>query len=739
MIKVNLIVGSGMKTAKEGGWVFGDMVEGLVSRLPEDFDITVSETPDGGDFDVRHYFHSTLAVQNPVELHRSLVTIHALDQLAPHRTFESKSEVLQKARRVSVVCQEYSDLLSIRGIDKNKVSYTPAGIDTEKFCPTDEARMEVGKRLMGGGDGTFLGNFEEDVVRLGVVGRRYPENGRKGEEFLLKILSHLNESWEVHPLYGDRQSKVKRFVIAFVGQRWEEDGYIERVAEAIHPHGCVEYYERGKSIEYEEYPDVYRTLDGILITSISESGPLCLLEALCSGVPVISTPSGLPRTILTTELSHMKTASGIVAYGDVSGFCGSILESVVDFVDFNNEFDREHERSLVVCSDGSSEYSWDAYAKRFESLYREIAAECEGQVFVKDHIPEQLTEALRVHQDRGINKYLNEAYAENLAMLHPYALHGVGVKDFGRVLEGLPAVVVGAGPSLDMHLDTLREVENRVVITACDAALPILLKNDITPHIVVTTDPSDRQVENFSDVDGGEFLTFIATTSHPLTFDEARRSKCKMVWYGIADGNIPLCKFMSKFSGDKGFIEPCSLTNGVAHQVLGFLSCHPITYLGVDLSWPLDLESLYAEGVSEKKVDFMRVNKVVGRPVQVYPDMHGDPVMTEANFINFCSWLNHHLEDEGLRVWNSTGVGILHGERVDQMLFVDWVEAFAKDLTPNPRERLLDAFRLRSQVMLSTQLSPQYSPSTLTEMSFGEDWYRERLKEAGVESITSED
>lgn len=47
-----------------------------------------------------------------------------------------------------------------------------------------------------------------------------------------------------------------------------------------------------------------------------------------------------------------------------------------------------------------------------------------------------------------------------------------------------PAVAVGAGPSLQDHLDDLRVLQGHVLIVACDAAVRPLLKADIVPNIV---------------------------------------------------------------------------------------------------------------------------------------------------------------------------------------------------------------------------------------------------------------
>ncbi|MCM8534734.1 MAG: DUF115 domain-containing protein [Lentisphaeraceae bacterium] len=49
-----------------------------------------------------------------------------------------------------------------------------------------------------------------------------------------------------------------------------------------------------------------------------------------------------------------------------------------------------------------------------------------------------------------------------------------------------PAVIVGAGPSLDITVSTLKENSNKAYIIACDGALQTLLKNGVIPDFIVS-------------------------------------------------------------------------------------------------------------------------------------------------------------------------------------------------------------------------------------------------------------
>ena len=60
-----------------------------------------------------------------------------------------------------------------------------------------------------------------------------------------------------------------------------------------------------------------------------------------------------------------------------------------------------------------------------------------------------------------------------------------------RRFAGIPAVIVGAGPSLDEHLPELRRLSDRCLIVAADTALAPLETAGITAPVVVGVDPSE--------------------------------------------------------------------------------------------------------------------------------------------------------------------------------------------------------------------------------------------------------
>lgn len=105
-------------------------------------------------------------------------------------------------------------------------------------------------------------------LKIGVVGRTYP-SGRKGEHLLAAVADVAGIEWH------------------FSGEGW---------------------FGRARPLAASEMPDFYRGVDYILVSSLYEGGPMCVVEALASGTPVIAPPVGW-----VPQFPHIEYATGDVA------------------------------------------------------------------------------------------------------------------------------------------------------------------------------------------------------------------------------------------------------------------------------------------------------------------------------------------------------------------------------------------------------------------------------------------
>lgn len=116
--------------------------------------------------------------------------------------------------------------------------------------------------------GISLEQFSLKKIRIGVFQRGVHRH--KGHDFMLKLPEIID---------------LKNFSFYFVGKGWDDvvDLYIRKGIK-------VEY---DFSENYDKFNDYYEQIDYLLVPSIVEGGPICVLEALAKGIPIIASKVGL--------------------------------------------------------------------------------------------------------------------------------------------------------------------------------------------------------------------------------------------------------------------------------------------------------------------------------------------------------------------------------------------------------------------------------------------------------------
>ena len=202
---------------------------------------------------------------------------------------------------------------------------------------------------------------------------------------------------------------------------------------------------------------------------------------------------------------------------------------------------------------------------KYNALYKDInnytsSANIEGNTFLK------------MGNDFFVNrlKHLNSIH-------HDYMFD-----DLKGKFKGIPAIIVAAGPSLDMNIHILKQAENKAIILAVDSALPTLVANDIMPNFVTTIDPLELIFEKVASV---------ASQVHDVSMISMSWASSKMAKLFPAEkifwcfGGKFIEKWMATLVGCK------TLTSGatsVAHlnlQSAIWMGCSPVVFMGQDLSF----------------------------------------------------------------------------------------------------------------------------------------------------------
>lgn len=82
---------------------------------------------------------------------------------------------------------------------------------------------------------------------------------------------------------------------------------------------------------------------------------------------------------------------------------------------------------------------------------------------------------------------------------HLSAIHHQHLIDsLANVFEGLPAILVAGGPSLDKNIHLLQQAQDKAVIFGVDSVLPTLVKAGVRPHFLTSIDPQELAFEKMA-------------------------------------------------------------------------------------------------------------------------------------------------------------------------------------------------------------------------------------------------
>jgi hypothetical protein len=253
----------------------------------------------------------------------------------------------------------------------------------------------------------------------------------------------------------------------------------------------------------------------------------------------------------------------------------------------------------------------------------------------------------------GSHFYMN--FFDNLFRL-PTSYRGSEL--FGK-FKNIPAIISGAGPSLDKNLSVLENLANKAIIFAGGTSLNAVNSNGFIPHFGVGLDPHYEQVSRL-----------IMNTAYEIPFLFRGRINHKALdivqgptVYVTGAGGFSTADWVENELGipgtyvDEGFnVVNFSLSLALA------MGCNPIIFVGLDLAYSGN--NSYQSGVishpiHDRKVAFR--TKTGFDELLVQKDIYGNPVQTLWKWVSESLWLGQLVDRyPGTMFVNATegGIGI---------------------------------------------------------------------------------
>ena len=214
-----------------------------------------------------------------------------------------------------------------------------------------------------------------------------------------------------------------------------------------------------------------------------------------------------------------------------------------------------------------------------------------------------------------------------------------------NVFEDRPALVVGAGPSLDESLEYLLELPRGVLVLAAASALGPLARRGLRPHLAVALEAKDES-RQFAAADGKHTWLMAATTGHPNHFSG---------WPSGRKGLFHLLPWVAWLVGQGRPLPTGGHATSAAFSLAVLWGCNPIILVGQDLAFSGG--RIHASGRPGGEDE--------DHPVVVsVPAIGGGEVPTSPVMESYLGWYQESAAflarcDPGRRLVNATAQGAL--------------------------------------------------------------------------------
>jgi hypothetical protein len=209
--------------------------------------------------------------------------------------------------------------------------------------------------------------------------------------------------------------------------------------------------------------------------------------------------------------------------------------------------------------------------------------------------------------------------------------------DFTALSTPLPAVVAGAGPSLERSLPALARARERFTLVAVDTALPPLLASGIAPDVVVALEAQAVNNQDFVGWAHPRAATMLACdlSVHPSA---ARLFEGRLCFFSSEFAPLRLWQRLAG-SGLRPAAFPALGSVGVAAAHAALRITRSVVFLtGMDLSFPgwkthasgsPMVLAMMAASTRMDPVGQAAYRALVGRRLTRVADKHGSPVLTD--------------------------------------------------------------------------------------------------------------
>ncbi|MFB5649946.1 motility associated factor glycosyltransferase family protein [Leptospira wolffii] len=262
--------------------------------------------------------------------------------------------------------------------------------------------------------------------------------------------------------------------------------------------------------------------------------------------------------------------------------------------------------------------------------------------------------------------------------------------------EGVPSLLVSAGPNLRRQCEWIRSVQNKVFIMSCDTSLKVLLKHGIVPDGIMTLDAQTHSVFHFLGEDTSEIPLFADLVSSPPIL---RNLKFKSVVHSLtakylvdASGELKReatagSRSAETLLGPIGDVQSGGSVATTAFDLLRGLGCKPCFLVGQDLAY--SGREIHSTGTHHnekwltllnRRTSLEKINESIvrKRDTRYVPSVTGSEVLTDYVLDLYRHWFEESANSLDFPVYNVN----TQGAKIENV----------KNIGPEEASRILSGF-----------------------------------------------
>ena len=267
----------------------------------------------------------------------------------------------------------------------------------------------------------------------------------------------------------------------------------------------------------------------------------------------------------------------------------------------------------------------------YDVLYPDACQKCIKMAdYVMDAIKINSNTLIKMTDEINLNTFKNLRYLVDGSDLYNI------IKSFDEInLSGIPAILVGAGPSLDKNIDELKRAEGKAFILAVDSAAKALVDHNINYNAIITGD-AEKEYSVFED-ERTRSKVLIAEISSNYKIVE--NWKGRIFFNGAAMGYVIQNAILDKvLTHNIGEVETGGSISTNAFSVLMSLGFKTIVLVGQDLAFT-DGKG-HVQGFSDQETR----EDIEERGIEQIEGWDGSMLITDPQMRYYIRWFEKKIE-----------------------------------------------------------------------------------------------